>query len=157
METAPPQYHGRLTLTLLGEAGGRPLWRVEHAFRFWSPLLAAPPLEFLDLITVPEGFVTDLASVPRVPIAWLLAGGCANGPAVLHDFLYAHKWPSKALADAVFYEAMGVHRPEMGFVQVGQPKRWAMYTMVKLFGRRAWLATDSVGRLSLGAPERFSP
>ena len=40
------------------------------------------------LIVVPEGFITDFASVPRVPIAYLVAGGLGNSAACLHDFLY---------------------------------------------------------------------
>jgi hypothetical protein len=39
-------------------------------------------------IIVPEGYVTDFASVPRVPIAYLLTGGLAHAAAVVHDYLY---------------------------------------------------------------------
>lgn len=39
-------------------------------------------------IIVPEGFITDFASVPRVPIAYLLTGGLGHAAATLHDFLY---------------------------------------------------------------------
>src|SRR6185436_10791157 len=85
---APSRFHGRLTLALLGESCGRPVWRVESSITYWSPVLYAG-LEYGDLLTIPVGFETDLASVPRVPIAWLLAGGVANGPAVVHDYLYA--------------------------------------------------------------------
>lgn len=145
-----PRFHGRLTLAMLGERGGRPLWRVESALTYWSPYLAESSLAYADLLTIPVGFVTDLASVPRVPVAWLLAGGVANGPAVLHDYLYAMKWPTKPLADGVFWEAMGVDCPDLGFVQVGYPKRWAMYTSVKLFGGPAWAALDADSRRSLG-------
>lgn len=41
------------------------------------------------LISVPEGFTTDFASVPRLPIAYMLTGGLAKKAAVLHDFLYS--------------------------------------------------------------------
>lgn len=42
----------------------------------------------IGLIIVPEGFITDFASVPRVPIAYLITGGLGNSAATLHDFLY---------------------------------------------------------------------
>ena len=41
------------------------------------------------LIVVPGGFITDFASVPRVPIAYLVTGGLGNSAACLHDFLYS--------------------------------------------------------------------
>lgn len=155
--SASPRFHGRLTLAMMGESGGRTLWRVESSVTYWSPVLNESPLQFADLLTIPVGFRTDLASTPRLPVAWLLAGGVANGPAVIHDYLYAMKWPTKALADAVFYEAMGVDEPELGFTQVGQPKRWLMYTMVHLFGGTAWAALDAASRASLGLPAELPP
>jgi hypothetical protein len=155
--SASPRFHGRLTLSLIGENCGRPVWRVESALTYWSPVLNDSSLAYADLLTIPVGLETDLASVPRVPVAWLLAGGRANGPAVVHDYLYAMKWPSKALADSVFLEAMGVDEPELGFVQVSAPKRWLMYTMVKLFGGSAWAALDAASRRSLGLPAELPP
>jgi len=40
-------------------------------------------------ITVESGFVTDFASVPKLPFAYLLFGGIGNYPAVTHDGLYS--------------------------------------------------------------------
>lgn len=78
-------------------------------------------------ITVPKGFVTDFASVPRLPVAYLLAGGEANQAAVVHDYLYHSHLVPRADADAVFEEAMGV---------TGQP--WwrckLMWAGVRMFG-----------------------
>lgn len=54
---------------------------------------------------VPHGYITDLASVPRVPLAYLLAGGRAPKSAVLHDWLYTTQ-AGKDYADEVFYWAM---------------------------------------------------
>jgi hypothetical protein len=36
---------------------------------------------------VPAGFETDFASVPRLPLAYFLAGDTAHMSAVLHDYL----------------------------------------------------------------------
>lgn len=80
------------------------------------------------VITVPAGFETDFASVPRLPLVYLLAGNTARKSAVLHDYLYRHhEMCSRADADAVFDEAMGV---------TGQPwwRRKLMWAGVRLFG-----------------------
>jgi hypothetical protein len=58
------------------------------------------------VITVPAGFETDLASVPRLPLVYWLCGGRANKPAVVHDFLYTKGIVPREMADAVFLEAM---------------------------------------------------
>lgn len=62
-------------------------------------------------ITVPEGFVTDLASVPRLPGMFLLFGVKARKSAVLHDFLYSSGTFDRRTADAVFYAAMRHEEP----------------------------------------------
>lgn len=77
----------------------------------WS--LSAPLLYESDrgingkyIIAVPKGFVTDLASVPRLPLAYLVAGGMADKAAVVHDFLYENAIGTKEQADLIFLEAM---------------------------------------------------
>lgn len=73
----------------------------------------AYPLEFESeslgrVITVPAGFETDLASVPRLPLAYLLFGGVGDAAAVLHDYAYSGKEPiTREQADALFREALG--------------------------------------------------
>jgi hypothetical protein len=60
-------------------------------------------------ITVPRGFKTNLASVPR-PLWWLLPPHHPRyaAAAVLHDYLCAWAGFNHVIADAVFYEAMRV-------------------------------------------------
>jgi hypothetical protein len=58
------------------------------------------------VITVPAGFETDFASVPRLPVVYLAAGGTARKAAVVHDYLYRQSGVARADADAVFLEAM---------------------------------------------------
>lgn len=41
------------------------------------------------LVIVPTGFVTDFASVPRIPFVYWLFGGLGDREAVVHDFLYS--------------------------------------------------------------------
>lgn len=99
----------------------------DSSFQLLSPLVYFS--EHLDkVVTVPAGFVTDFASVPRLPVAYLLAGGAADQAAVVHDYLYHHhEICSRGDADAVFDEAMGV---------TGQPwwRRKMMWAGVRLFG-----------------------
>jgi Protein of unknown function (DUF1353) len=83
------------------------------------------------IFTVPVGFRTDLASVPRLPLAYLLAGGRASEAAVVHDFLYRSHLVPRRLADGVFREAAAV---------TGVPAwlRWLMWAAVRAFGWRHW-------------------
>lgn len=57
-------------------------------------------------VMVPEGFETDFASVPRLPLAYLFAGGKANAAAIVHDYFCVTKEIPRSLADEVFLEAM---------------------------------------------------
>ena len=131
----------RPQLTPLGPAAsGRPLFRVDTGFHFRSRVLEG-------ILEIPGGgWVTDLASVPRLlPIAWFVAGGYATLPAVLHDYgTQYHSFPMVSPAqfvrgirrrtlDAVFAEAMAAERdpPEAW-------RRWVIWSAVRLGGRSAW-------------------
>ncbi len=87
---------------------------------------ATIPAPGLRTIVVPGGFATDLASVPRLPAAYLLFAGRARRSAILHDWLYEQRYP-RAWADAVFRAAMGEEH-------VGPLARWAMWAGVRLGG-----------------------
>ena len=84
-------------------------------------------------IVVPAGFVTDFASVPRIPVAFLLAGGCADAAAVVHDWLYTTHEVDRATADAVFREAISAD---------GEPawRAWLMWAGVRIGGSRPYEA-----------------
>ena len=82
-------------------------------------------------VLVPKGFVTDFASVPRVPIAYMLFGDRAHREAVVHDFLYQKHVVKKSVADKVFLEAMKARGKKRAI-------RWAMYMGVVLGGRSSY-------------------
>ena len=63
----------------VGTCGGRTIYRLE------APLVYDNGER---VITVPVGFETDLASVPRLPIVYMMWGDRAHREAVLHDYLY---------------------------------------------------------------------
>jgi len=56
-------------------------------------------------VVVPEGFVTDMDSVPRIPLVYAMFKGRAVKAAVIHDYLYSIQ-AGKSYADSVFLEAM---------------------------------------------------
>lgn len=63
-----------------------------------------------ETITVPAGFVTDFASVPRIFWSIIAPGGLHAAAAVVHDYLYRSEEGrarySRREADAIFLEAM---------------------------------------------------
>jgi hypothetical protein len=91
----------RFTTKLVAEEIEEGLWLLHEPLVYESDLLGKT-------IVVPTGFETDFASVPRIPLAFLLTGGKANKAAVIHDYLYAKQEVSRAQADSVFLEAMKV-------------------------------------------------
>lgn len=84
-----------------------------------------------DVISVPAGFRTDFASVPRVLWTIVPPVGLYGKAAVIHDFLYVFKLRTRAEADRIFLEAMAV---------LGVPlvQRTLMYQAVRLGGGGGW-------------------
>jgi len=85
----------------------------------------------METFIVPPGFQTDLASVPRLPVVYMLTGDTSDEAAVVHDFLYSTQKVTRATADAVLREASAV---------TGVPawRRWMMWAGVRLFGGSHW-------------------
>ena len=95
-------------------------------------------------ITVPEGFITDLASVPR-PMWWAIAPFDVARAAIIHDLLYKtirqYRWKmktkedkdlvakAKVISDKVFLLAMNDAHPP-----VAQWKKYSAWKAVDLFG-----------------------
>lgn len=60
-------------------------------------------------IRVPEGFETDLASIPKwVPRRIADPAGKSRAPAIVHDWLCRKKIGPRSRADKIFLEAMEV-------------------------------------------------
>lgn len=110
-------------------------------FRLVKPLQYASD-SFRLIADIPEGFITDLDSIPRwlPPIyAWLK--GEARAPAVLHDWCYqTHRIVYADLirkqADALLYEAMGVSGP--GILPPTIIARWVVWAGVRMGGGSVW-------------------
>lgn len=86
-----------------------------------------------NLIIVPAGFQTDLASVPRLPITYLFFGNVADEAAVVHDYLYTSdvEGITRREADAIFAEASKV-------LGVKGWRRGPMWLAVRVFGKGHW-------------------
>lgn len=82
------RFAGKLVLVLLDNKdgpsirNGRSLWAVQRALEYQ---VGDDPEE---LIIVPAGFVTDLASVPRMVWSFYPPDGPWAKAAIIHDFLY---------------------------------------------------------------------
>ena len=84
------------------------------------------------VIEVPEGFITDFASVPRFLWSIVPPNGRHGKAAVVHDYLYRKESGfSKWLAESIFYDAMEV-------LNVTWWKRKVMYWSVRIFGGLAY-------------------
>lgn len=83
-----------------------------------------------EVITVPEGFVTDAASVPRLFWSFLPPLGRYTKAAVVHDYLYRTHLKTKEEADKIFLWLM----EDLGVEKV---RRTVMYYAVKWFGGKA--------------------
>lgn len=82
-------------------------------------------------VAVPRRFETDFASVPRLPLMYLLAGDTAHEAAVIHDYLYRTNGISRRDADALFYQIT---------LETGEPRwrAWMMWAAVRAGGWRTW-------------------
>ncbi|EEU6555214.1 DUF1353 domain-containing protein, partial [Salmonella enterica] len=84
-----------------------------------------------DVIEVPAGFVTDLASVPRIFWTILPPDGKYAKAAIIHDWMYDNALRTKKEADLIFLDGMTV-------LGVPKWKRIIMYYAVRLFGRGSY-------------------
>lgn len=91
-----------------------------------TPSLTACDGADVPVVVVPEGFVTDFASVPRLPVAYFVAGGVGDEAAVVHDFLY-HGLVPRMTADSAFLACLKA-------CGVSWWQRQLMFSAVRAFG-----------------------
>lgn len=115
----------RSELNLIALDGRPDLWR------YGAPLVCDVGTE---VITVPKGFITDMASIPHA-LDWvpnLDRDGLSRRPAALHDWLYGgDRTRGKDYADSTLREALLAE----GMSAVGAYEYWFA---VSKFGRSAW-------------------
>ena len=94
----------------------------------WTP---NPGQEPYAAVTVPKGFVTDFASIPRAFWKRLRPDGEYTYAAILHDYLYWMQRRSRQEADEIFNFAMED-------LEIGGLTRATIYNAVRVFGGGAW-------------------
>lgn len=82
-------------------------------------------------LVVPQGFLTDFASVPLPFRVLLPPWGKYGYAAVIHDWMYWDQSLHRSTADRVFLDGMRT-------LKVWSPVQWIIYAGVRLFGRTAW-------------------
>jgi hypothetical protein len=102
----------------------------------WRP---NPGQEKYAAVTVPVGFVTEFASIPRPFWSLLRPDGDYTYPAIVHDYLYWTQTRSKEVADSIFRFGMqdfGVNPATVA----------AIYEAVHLGGGSAWSSNAQLKR-----------
>ena len=84
-----------------------------------------------DSVTVPVGFVTDLASIPPALQSFIQQNGPYLLPAVVHDYLYWKQTCTRDQSDRILLLAMIEHA-------VPERQRMAIYQAVHWAGGFAW-------------------
>lgn len=100
------KFYTDLDMQLMRSPDGEPLKnrQGEQLYQLQSPLIYQSDVAGV-VITVPTGFVSDLASIPRLPFIYVLLAKVADLPGVVHDFLYSTGVLPRAMADNVLREA----------------------------------------------------
>lgn len=123
-------------------------WRVTEAFEFHSGQFNSGLF-----VSVPEGFVTDLASIP-IGVRWLIPKAGKNAQAaVVHDHIYRHGTMSirvrnntqqvpvsRGMADAIMYQAMKA-------LNVAAWRRELIFRGLQVGG---WVAWNRLRRKNIG-------
>lgn len=119
-------FHTPLSAKKISEASslGRARWLLQEDLVYLSKRRG--------LIVVPKGFVTDFATVFRLPLAFWLTGDTAHASATVHDWL-VHSY---VVDRKGWIEAAKVFREAMADEGVPGWRRLAMYLAVRYLGGR---------------------
>ena len=112
-----PRFTAPLTMTQISAR----IFRVKIEFEYYAGK-AAPGV----IIKVPEGYRTDLASVPRVFWSWIPPFGKYSQAAVVHDHARQYRKVSTKTSDRIFLEAMKL-------LKVHWFKRTVMFAAVRIW------------------------
>lgn len=117
-----PGFLGPAHVELVFDKVGGKLYRLTQPLHYLSHLTPADPFH-----TVPEGFESDGASVPRFLWAFFPPSGPYTPAALLHDKQCEDRILHYRLVHEMFLEAMK---------SLGVPRRirWPMYQAVRWFG-----------------------
>ena len=132
------------------------LYLVPHGggyFRLVQPFVYMLPADLADelggpLVHVPEGFITDLDSVPRLPLVYWLAKGRTVLATLPHDWLYvaARLTPDPASPPVTREQADRVMRAAMLDEGVAWPWRRLIYRAIRVGGAGGWADSRQLQR-----------
>jgi hypothetical protein len=141
------RFSGKLVLVLLDDKthgsikDGRSLWGIHEGLTYQTSIGGE------GTITVPPGFVTDLASIPRLASSIYPPDGPWVKAAIIHDYLYGTagvgiwKTHGPSISRATPYtraEADDVLREAMENRGVGIVKRNVIWSAVRVGGAAGW-------------------
>lgn len=116
----------QFTSNFKGELIGKNKWKNLEEFEYH---IGTYPSD--NIIVVPEGFVTNFASIPRLFWPVISPVDDHGKAAVVHDYCYYYAPYDRKLCDYIFREALTV-------LNVKPWKVWCMYKLVRWFGWLAW-------------------
>ena len=87
--------------------------------------------------TVPNGFITDFASIPRLLWFWLPPWGNYGRASILHDYLYCSGKVSRIEADKTMLHVM--EKDDVGYL-----RRNIIYNFIRMFGWKAYLKSKKM-------------
>lgn len=125
-DRAVSQFLSALRVELVDEQAG--IWKLDAPLVYESDLLGRT-------ITVPAGFATDFASVPRIPVVYLAAGGKGERAAVAHDWAYSAQFCDRQTADRLLREALRATGYSAALAGL-------FYAAVRAFGASHWTAPN---------------
>lgn len=106
------------------DKSGREVWRLIGPLAFRSARFGT--------VVVPPDFRTNYASVPRIPLVFLMAGGRASKEAALHDCEYTLRRMPREDADDLFLEALLLNP------SIPTGLAHSMHKAVRWFGNGSW-------------------
>lgn len=144
------RFAGKLVLVLLDNRdrpstrAGRSLWALRDDLAYQTGD------DLAEVITVPAGFVTDLASIPRAVWSFYPPDGPWVKAAIIHDFLYdtegsGHWYKRRGVTRAEPYsraEADYILNEGMADRGVGAWERFVIWAAVRLGGTGGWNRID---------------
>ena len=93
-------------------------WMLYEKFSFW-----VDDVEY----TIPEGFITDFASVSGVTALFILPWGRYGVGSIIHDFCYRTQLFDRKTSDLVFKHVMDIYNTQRWRINV-------IFYSVRLFG-----------------------
>ena len=90
-----------------------------------------------EVITIPKGFISDLASVPNSLRSIFPRSPKLILPSVVHDYLYSIGYEKRKICDSIFKETMLI-------VGIVKNKAKIFYSAVRVFGAKHYKKDDNV-------------